>query len=270
MNSIRMKEQSLYKQQSWRWAVTVLSILTCTAAAACTLANNGSPASAAIPESVTVWIQVTDSCMRALPGGRFIVTGPGLPPNGINTATTPGTFPVGVPGYVHGHCPIPRGSCVRSITGCITVALNVPTVGTASYTITPLEITSARYVTGIAILTPKPYLRKGAYGRNYSYVWCEGGSDCPHGPETATVNVSADGSVSATTQNIDPDGHKDAPWGPFTGTQRDPILFHLSGVSAPYDYSMVCNRAMRAGDPLYSRENHMTGNPNWTHCRSRK
>jgi hypothetical protein len=262
-----MKEHSLYKYKTWCWMVAVVAILSCIAAA-CVFTHDSIPASAASPRTVTVWIQATDSCMQALPGGKFIVKGPGLPANGTSTAATRGILPAGVPDYVHGHCPVSHGSCVRSTTGCINVALHVPAAGTAVYTITLRGIAGKQYVTGIAILTPKSYLGKGAYSRNYSYVWCEGGSDCPHGPEVATVHVSANGSVSATTQNINPDGYKDAPWGPFSGTQQDPVLFHLFGASAPNDYSMVCNQAMRAGDPLHSRENHMTGNPNWPHCRS--
>jgi hypothetical protein len=262
-----MKEHFLFRYSSWYQVVAVASVLACVAAVwACM--NNGTSASAVSPAKVTVWIQATDSCMRALPGGRFLVRGPGLPANGLSTAVTPGTLPVGVPGYVNGHCPVSHGSCVRSSTGCVSVALNVPLTGTAVYTISPQGMAGKQYVTGITILTPQRYLGKGAYGRNYSYVWCEGGSDCPRGPEVATVRVSAHGAVSATTQNINPDGYKDAPWGPFSGTQQDPVLFHLFGASAPNDYSMVCNQAIRAGDPLHSRENHMTGNPNWAHCRS--
>jgi hypothetical protein len=263
-----MKEHFLCKQKSWYWAIAAVAILASIGTAVYTFTSNGTPASAAASKTVTVWIQATDSCMQALPGARFAVKGPDLPANGMSTGTTPGTFPVGVPGYIHGQCPIRHGSCMQSTTGCISIVLNVPASGTASYTIAPQAIAGKQYVTGIVILTPKHDLGQGAYSRNYSYVWCEGGSDCPRGPEIATVNISANGSVTATTQNINPDGYKDAPWGPFTGTQEDPILFHFFGASAPHDYSMVCNQAIRAGDPLHSRENHMTGNPNWPHCRS--
>jgi hypothetical protein len=252
-------------------AVAVLAVI---GAAAFTFGGNGTAvnAAAAHPKTVPVWIQATDSCMEALPGAAFIVNGPGIA-NRV-TSTTPGTMPAGVPGYVHGQCPIPHGSCVKSSTGCITVTLNVPTSGTNVYTITPRVIADTadkNYLPNdIVILTPKQYEGKGAYSRNYSYVKCEGGSDCPKGGEVATVSVNSNGSVSATTQNINPDGYKDAPWGTFNGAQNNPIMFHLFGASAPNDFSMVCNQAIKAGDTVKKdpQEMHMTGNPNWAHCRS--
>jgi hypothetical protein len=229
------------------------------------------PAPATTGKTVTIWIQATDSCMEAIPGAQFIVNGPGVA-NRI-TGMTPGTLPVGVPGYVSGQCPINRGSCVNSLTGCVTAVLDVPTSGTATYMITPKTVSVVGYLSGIAMLVPKQYLGQGGYSRNYSYVQCEGGSDCPHGPETATVHISSNGSVSATTQNVNPDGFVDAPWpstGTFTGAKSDPVMFHLFGASAPTDFSMVCNQAIKAGDTVSKDplEMHMTGNPNWPHCRS--
>lgn len=260
-----------FKQKSWRWAVATLAVLAVIGAVAFATQSSGS-ASAARPKTATVWIQATDSCMEALPGATFIVNGPGI----VNrlTGTTPGTLPVGVPGYVHGQCPIPHGSCAKSTTGCISVVLNVPASGTNVYTITPKVIADTadkNYLPGdIVILPPKQYQGKGAFSRNYSYSKCEGGSDCPRGPEVATVRVSSNGSVSATTQNINPDGYKDAPWGPFTGAISNPVMFHFFGSSAPNDFSMVCNQAIKAGDTVARdpQEMHMTGNPNWPHCRS--
>jgi hypothetical protein len=276
-----MQKQSLFKQKNRHWAVAAVAILAIIGAAAFTFVNSGATASAAGPRTVTVWIQATDSCMEALPGAAFVVNGPGI----VNriTAATPGTLPAGVPGYVHGQCPIPHGSCMQSTTGCIAVTLNVPTRGTNVYTITPRVITDLadrNYLPGdIVILTPKQYLGKGAYSRNYSYVRCEGGSDCPDhiingrrvsGGEVATVKVSSNGSISATTQNYNPDGTPDTPWGTFNGAKNNPIMFHLFGASAPKDFSMVCNQAIRAGDTVARdpQEMHMTGNPNWAHCRS--
>jgi hypothetical protein len=216
-------------------------------------------------------MQATDSCMEALPGAQFIVNGPGA----VNkmTETTPGTLPAGVPGYVSGHCPIDRGSCVNNLTGCASVVLNVPESGTVTYTIVPRTVSVSGYLNGIAVQVPKPYLGQGAYSKNYSYVQCEGGSDCIHGPETATVQISSTGTISATTQNINPDGFKDKPWpstGSFAGTRSDPIMFHFFGASAPDDFSMVCNQAIKAGDTVKKdpMEMHMTGTPNWPHCRS--
>lgn len=229
------------------------------------------PVPATSSHTVTVWIQATDSCMEAIPGAQFIVNGPGVA-NSV-TGTTPGTLPRGVPGYVSGQCPVNRGSCVSSSIGCTTAVLDVPSSGTATYTIVPKTVSVVGYLGGIAVLVPQQYLGQGAYNKNYSYVQCEGGSDCAHGPEVATVHVSSNGSASATTQNVNPDGFVDAPWpsgGVFTGVQGDPIMFHLFGASAPTDFSMVCNEAIRAGDTV-SRdpmEMHMTGTPTWPHCRS--
>jgi hypothetical protein len=268
-----MQKQSPFKQKSLRWAVATLAVLAVIGAIAFTTMGSGSASAApASPRTVTVWIQATDSCMEALPGAAFIVNGPGI----VNrlTGTTPGTLPAGVPGYVHGQCPVPHGSCMNSTTGCITVTLNVPARGTNVYTIAPRIIADTadkNYLPGdIAVLTPKQYLGKGAYSRNYSYSKCEGGSDCPRGGEVATVRVSPNGAVSATTQNINPDGFRDAPWGPYNGAKNNPVMFHFFGASAPNDFSMVCNQAIKAGDTVRRnpQEMHMTGNPNWAHCRS--
>jgi hypothetical protein len=268
-----MQKQSLFKRKSLRWAVATVAVLAVIGAVAFAAVGSGSASAAPVgPKTVTVWIQATDSCMEALPGAAFVVNGPGI----VNrvTGATPGTLPVGVPGYVHRHCPIPHGSCMKSTTGCITVTLDVPTIGTNTYTITPrivADTADKNYLPGdIAILTPKQYVGKGAFSRNYSYSKCEGGSDCPHGGEVATVRVSSNRSVSATTQNINPDGFRDAPWGTYTGAQSDPIMFHFFGASAPNDFSMVCNQAIKAGDTVKKdpQEMHMTGNPNWAHCRS--
>jgi hypothetical protein len=162
---------------------------------------------------------------------------------------------------------------VSSSVGCTTAVLDVPSSGTATYTIIPKTVSVAGYLSGIAVLVPQQYFGQGAYSKNYSYVQCEGGSDCAHGPETATVRVSSNGSVSATTQNVNPDGFVDAPWpssGAFTGMQSDPVMFHLFGASAPKDFSMVCNEAIKAGDTVSKdpMEMHMTGTPTWPHCRS--
>jgi len=267
-----MQKQSLFKRRSLRWAIATVAVLAVIGAFAFVSGGSGSASAApARSRTVTVWIQATDSCMEALPGAAFVVNGPGI----VNrlSGTTPGTLPVGVPGYVHGQCPVSHGSCGNS-TGCVIVTLNVPASGTSVYTIAPRIIADTadkNYLPGdIAILTPKQYLGKGAYSRNYSYSKCEGGSDCPRGGEVATVRVSSNGSVSATTQNINPDGFRDAPWGPYTGAQSNPVMFHFFGASAPNDFSMVCNQAIEAGDTVKKdpQEMHMTGNPNWAHCRS--
>jgi hypothetical protein len=266
-----MQKQSVFKQKGWRWAVAAVAVLAVISAAFFTLEGNGTSASAA-PATVTVWIQATDSCMEAIPHAAFVINGPGIA-NKV-TAATQGVLPVGVPGYVHGQCPVSHGSCTQSTTGCLTVVLNVPTRGTNTYTITPRIVTDYSNINylpnDLVVLTPKQYIGQGAFSRNYSYVKCEGGSDCPKGGQVATVRVNSNGSVSATTQNINPDGFKDPVWGTFNGAQNNPVLFHFFGASAPNDYSMVCNQAIKAGDTVKKdpQEMHMTGNPNWAHCRS--
>ena len=258
-----MQKPSIFKQSHWRWVVATVAILAVIGAATFTFLNDGTPVSAASAGSrtVTVWLQATDSCMEALPGAAFVVNGPGM----VNrvTGTTPGTLPVGVPTYAH-KCPVDRGTCAKSTTGCITAVLNVPATGTTTYTITPRVIAGKQYLNGIVVLVPAQYRGKGAFDRNYSYVECEGGSDCAHGPEVATVRVSSNGSVSATTQNINPDGYKDKLWpsaGAFSGKQNDPIEFHLFGASAPNDFSMTCV------DGGHGLRDHMTGY-RWPHCNS--
>src|SRR5437868_7346476 len=121
INSLRkdrlhMQKPSIFKQSHWRWVVATVAIMAVIGAATFTFLGNSTSASAAhaSPKTVTVWLQATDSCMEALPGAAFIVNGSGI----VNrvTGTTPGTLPVGVPTYVHGHCPVDRGTCVKSTT----------------------------------------------------------------------------------------------------------------------------------------------------------
>ena len=172
-------------------------------------------------KTVTVWIQVTDSCKQALSGATFTVNGPGI---STTTAQTAGGSPVSLSSGV---CPILHGSCVSTSTGCTSIALDIPTSGTNTYKITVAK-------------TANPS------GTNLSFAICEGGSACPHGPEVATVNISSSGSVSATTLNIYPDGVLN-PWGPFSGSQSDPVMFHEFGIG---DGSITCDGDHDADDYL--------------------
>ncbi|HLZ63297.1 MAG TPA: hypothetical protein VKR06_40710 [Ktedonosporobacter sp.] len=184
--------------------------------------------------TVTVWIQVTDSCRHALSGATFTVSGPGI---NTTTAPTAGTVPVSIGG---GSCPIQRGSCVSTSTGCTSIALNVPATGINTYTITVAK-------------TANPS------GSNLSFAVCQGGSDCPDGPEVATVNISSSGSVSATTHNFYPDGFS-VTWpfgGTFNGSKSDPIMFHEFGIG---NGSIQCD-----GD--HDKDDYLTGTPG-SHCDS--
>lgn len=177
--------------------------------------------------TVTVWIQTTDSCKQALSGATFSVNGPG-----INTVTpaTSGGVPLSLPGGVVGQCPIQQGTC-NFPTGCTSINLNLPASGTATYT-----ITVARTAPG--------------YGSNLSYAICTGGSDCRHGPEVATVNISSSGAVSATVLNPYPDGTT-VTWptnkAAYSGTINDPIMFHEFGIG---NGSITCDGDHDADDYL--------------------
>jgi len=186
---------------------------------------------------VTVWIQVTDSCKQALPGGTFTVTGPGV---NMTTAPTSGAGHLTIPN-TEGVCPIQQGNCSTFFVGCTSVNLHVPSSGTAIY-----KITIARTAPG--------------FGTNLSFAVCEGGSACPHGPEVATVRIASSGSVSATTLNYYPDGvsvtwptNKSA----YSAASSDPIMFHEFGIG---DGSIQCD-----GD--HDADDYLTGTPG-QHCDS--
>jgi len=184
--------------------------------------------------TATVWIQVTDSCKQALSGATFRVTGPAT---NVTTAATTGTTPKTLGA---GTCPIQQGTCNFS-TGCTTVSLNVPGSGIAIYKITPAKTAPG-------------------HGSNLRFTICNGGSDCRHGPETATVRVSSSGAVSATVLNPYPDGttvtwptNKHA----YNGSKTDPIMFHEFGIG---NGSIQCD-----GD--HDADDYLTGTPG-SHCNS--
>ena len=187
--------------------------------------------------TITVWIQTTDSCKQALSGATFTVAGPGI---STATAATGGSAPVFL-SAPPGVCPIQEGNCVSISTGCTSVALNVPGSATATYTIT------------VGSTAP-------GQGANLSYAICEGGSDCRHGPEVATVTVSSSGAVAATVLNPYPDGTT-VTWpinkASYSGTQGDPIMFHEFGIG---NGSIPCD-----GD--HDADDYLTGAPG-AHCDS--
>jgi len=159
------------------------------------------------------------------------VSGPG-----ISTTTTPtsGGNPVSIGNSNPGNCPTQQGNCVAFSTGCTSVTLNIPSSGTATYQIV------------VASTAP-------GFGTNASYAICEGGSDCPGGPEVATVQVGSGGSVSATTLNIYPDGvsvtyptNKSA----YSGAKSDPIMFHEFGIAAKSTATTQCDGDFDADDFL--------------------
>jgi hypothetical protein len=197
-------------------------------------------------KTITVWIQVTDSCKQALAGGTFRVNGPGI----TNVITTP-TNGKNLSSLSSDNCPIQRGTCVNFSTGCTTATLNVPVSGIATYTITIQQPAPGRKETG-----------DPAYGANWVYAVCQGGSDCSK-REVATVQVATSGEVSATVLNTYPNGATitwPAPHGTFAGTQGDPIMFHEFGISQFSGPKNQCD-----GD--HDADDYLTGSPG-SHCKS--
>ncbi len=216
-----------------------------------TLSPQGSePAARAMTtptKTVTVWIQVTDSCKHALSGGTFTITGPGI--TSTTTRPTNGTTPQ----LLHNgnSCPIQHGTCANFLTGCTTAVLPIPASALATYSITIQEPAPGRKQTGNA-----------AYGANWTFAVCQGGSDCSR-RESATVRVLSSGKVIATVSNTYPDGTVitwPAPNGTYQGTQRDPIMFHEFGIS---QFSGPANQC----DGDHDADDYLTGSPG-RHCRS--
>jgi hypothetical protein len=197
-------------------------------------------------KTVTVWIQVTDSCKHALSGGTFTITGPGIA--STTTRPTNGTTPQLLRSN---SCPIQHGTCASFSTGCTTAVLPIPASGLATYSIAIQEPAPGRKQTGNA-----------AYGANWTYAVCQGGSDCSR-RESATVRVLSSGRVIATTSNTYPDGTVitwPAPGGTYQGTQSDPIMFHEFGIS---QFSGPANQC----DGDHNADDYLTGSPG-QHCRS--
>ncbi|HLZ57813.1 MAG TPA: hypothetical protein VKR06_12765, partial [Ktedonosporobacter sp.] len=124
---------------------------------------------------VTFWVQSLDSCRQAIGGAYYELTG-----NGVDQVLgpTPGNKPVTI--SAAGPCPIPRGNCQVTSTGCLSFNLDVPASGTASYTITEIK-------------APK------------GFVACLKAVKCPV-PAVVNVTVDSAGTVAATTSILFGDG----------------------------------------------------------------
>jgi hypothetical protein len=233
----------------WHWAVTLVLTIAFLGIAVCTVGggNQVAQARSKSTKTVTVWIQVTDSCKQALSGATFQVTGPGT-----NTTTTPtnGTTPQSLVSHT---CPIQQGTCVNFSTGCTYIALNVPGSGTSTYTITVKQTAPGRKQTGNV-----------AYGANWTYAICEGGSACAK-PEVATVKVTSSVGVTATVLNTYPDSTT-VTWPTtekaYSGAQSDPIMFHEFGISQTSGPANQCD-----GD--HDADDYLTGTPG-RHCDSER
>ena len=186
------------------------------------------PASAA--GTTSFWLQTIDSCRQALDGATYILTGKGT----SITASRSGT---GRQSVSSASCPIQRGSCSSTSTGCVQfTGVPVPGTYTVHETVTP----------------------PGNSSNPEGYAACAGGSACRI--ESVTVNVASDGSIQATTTAIYPDGSTRIfpSSGTYAGSLADPVLFHLFGLAAP-GVNTQCDGDSDADD-------HSTGSPG-SHCR---
>jgi hypothetical protein len=179
--------------------------------------------------TVTVWLQVMDSCQQALPGATVKLYSKTT--GSEQAGPTPGTKPTTV-ASAHGKCPLQRGNCVTisHLTGCVSWTIPVPASGTASYHI-------------YQVAAPN------------NYVPCTGGNACRS--EYASFTVSSGGTISGTVTNIYPDGYT-VKWpssGTYTATASDPIVFHDFGLG-----NGSCDGDNDADD-------HLTGSPS-SHCDS--
>ena len=184
------------------------------------------PSPASAQASRTVWLQTMDSCRHALPGAFQTVHVPDGHPLGIGPGAGAGPITVGA-----GACPLPRGSCTVTSTGCTSFSVAVPAGGPVTYTISQSASQAAP-----------------------NTVPCTGGSACLS--EKAFFVIDPTGLVQARTVNVYPDGSRE--WFPSqTGyaaaTQDDPIIFH--------DFVLGSGSCDGDGDA----DDHLTGSPS-THC----
>lgn len=176
-----------------------------------------------VQRTVTLWLQATDSCQEALPGASFsLINASGqvtLAPltRGIARTTIDNK---------KGGCPIARGNCAGQAVGCTRWHIPIPAIGSVIYRI--VENTTKATAHGITF-TENPTAPGGnALG---GFEDCTGGSACHS--ESGTVTVSSSGSISAVVKNVAPDRSVQT-YGPFTGTNNDPVLFHNYGVGNNY------------------------------------
>ena len=190
--------------------------------------------------SVTVWLQVMDSCRKALPYAKFTLVDPNGTP--ISTLKSAGSTRPTVSSS--GTCPLQRGNCATVPTGCVHWTIT-PISGT--YTIKENSISVT--LSGITFLeNPKwPSASSG-------FVPCNGGSACQSEIATFTISGSV---VTGTTKNVYPDGTTTTypSGGTFSATKTDPIVFH----------NFQLGTGSCDGDK--DKDDFLTGSPS-THCDS--
>lgn len=197
-------------------------------------------------DPVTVWLQVMDSCRKALPGAQFtLVTSGGAT---ISTKTSAGTSRATVSSS--GTCPLQHGNCQKVPSGCLSFSITPPSSGTARYTIRekPTFNSSDGFYENPSGTTPFS-----------GFVPCNGGSACGGAlkppSESASFTINSSGSVAAVTTTILPDG-KSATYpssGNAPGTQTNPIVFH----------NFMLGNGSCDGD--HDADDHLTGSPS-SHC----
>ena len=167
----------------------------------------------ASPSSVTIWLQVMDSCKRAIPGANFIL----VTPDGSNVSAGPSSGTSRQTVSSSGNCPLSRGNCQRVPVGCLSWTIIPPSSGTDRYMILEDPTFNAR--DGFFENPSGPTLFAG-------FVPCNGGSACKS--ESATFTIDSFGVVSGVTTNILPDGKTSTypSEGQARGTKSDPIVFH--------------------------------------------
>jgi len=213
---------------------------------AASLLSLASVGSAHAASTITVYLQVMDSCRQALPGANFTLVNPDS--STVNAGPSAGTKRVSVGS---GTCPLSRGNCATVPTGCVTFAITPPGSGTATYTIK--ENPTFVALDGFYENPPGATSFSG-------FVPCNGGSACPGAfnpanAQSATFTVNSSGTVSAVTTNPYPDGkfsHYPSS-GSSAGTQTDPAVFHNFQLGTG-----SCDGDSDADD-------HLTGSPS-SHC----
>ncbi len=185
--------------------------------------------------TVTVWVQVMDSCQQGLPGAKFTL----VTPNGtiFNSGPSAGIRRVTVG---RGHCPLPRGNCQAVPTGCLAWTIGLPTSGIATYHINENPVWNLR---------DHFYENPPGAVPFTGFVPCNGGSACHS--QSAIFTVTPSGVINGRTFNTAPNGtvSQKPGVGIFRGTRADPIVFHNFGVG-----NGSCD-----GD--HDADDHLTGTP---------
>jgi hypothetical protein len=203
-------------QKVIRFVAILLTLTTCFTLLLSSRAN-----AATTLGTVTLWLQATDSCQEGLPGASFSLVSAGG--QATVAPVTRGTERATI-GSTSGGCPITRGNCAQSTTGCTIWHIVVPGTGSVTYTIAE-NITKAT-AHGITF-TENPTGPGG--GALLGFVACTGGSACHR--ESGTITVSSSGYMRAIVSNVSPDRSVQN-YGPFAGTIKDPVLFHNYGVGS--------------------------------------